>query len=154
MTFWLLSGENAKLNPNNIQTVSLVTSLTINLLTIVNVLRLSSAILKHTKTHSSPGLSSTWTIWTTILCAQIQLTASGKPSIIGTSYFIPALSRCINAERPCNVYIQIRIQIHIHQVMHHLAASNDTLLFSQKLLIWAKLSVTKFEVTYATCTLW
>ena len=37
------------------------------------------------KTHSSPGLSSTGTIWTAILCAQIQLTATGKPSIIGTS---------------------------------------------------------------------
>ena len=86
MTFWLLSRENAILNLNNIQTVSLVTSLTNNLRTKVNVLRLSCAILKHTKTHSSSGLSSTGTIWATILCAQIQLTASGKPSIIGTSY--------------------------------------------------------------------
>ena len=50
----------------------------INLQTIVNVLRLSSAILKHTKTHSSPGLSSTGTIWTTILCAQIQ---ESRPSL-------------------------------------------------------------------------
>ena len=86
MTFWLLSGENAKLNPSNIQTVSLVTSLTINLLTIVNVLKLSRAILKHTKTHSSPGQSSTGTIWTTIFVRADKLTASGKPSIIGTSY--------------------------------------------------------------------
>ena len=47
---------NAILNLNNIQAVSLVTSLTNNLQTKVNVLRLSSANLKHTKTHSSSGL--------------------------------------------------------------------------------------------------
>ena len=43
LTPMILSGENAMLNLNNIQTVSLVTSLTNNLQTIVNVLRLSSA---------------------------------------------------------------------------------------------------------------
>ena len=66
---------NVTLNLNNIQTVSLVTSLTNNLQIIVNVVSFSSAILKPTKTQSSPGPSSTGTIWTTLLCVQVQLTA-------------------------------------------------------------------------------
>ena len=86
MTTWLLSGGNASSNPKYIQTVSLATSLTNNLLIIANFLRLYSVPLKFTSIHSSPGLSSTGTIWTIILCALIQLTASGGPSIIGTNY--------------------------------------------------------------------
>ena len=49
-------------------------------------LRLYSVPLKFTNIHFSPGLSLTGTIWTVILCALIQLTASGGPSIIGTNY--------------------------------------------------------------------
>ena len=67
MTIRLLSGGNASLNQKNIQTVSLVTSLTNNLLIKVNVLRLYSVPLKFTSIHSSPGLSSTGTIWIIIL---------------------------------------------------------------------------------------
>ena len=59
-----------------------------------------------TRIQSSPGLSSTGTIWTIMLWAQIKLTSSGKSSIIGTSYLFQISPHCTIVERPCNIQIQ------------------------------------------------